>query len=64
MTKKTSRIVGAILLAGAIVFFLYALNHPEASFPWSNTITYTLYGAYLVVTAVLLLAPFRKKEKP
>ncbi|WP_297688623.1 hypothetical protein [uncultured Anaerococcus sp.] len=30
-----------------LIFF--ALNHPEASFPWSNNITYIIYMAYLVL---------------
>ena len=61
MTKKTSRIVGIIMLAVAIAFFLFALWHPEAGFPWSNTVTYIIYAAYLIVVAILLVAPFKRK---
>ena len=61
MSRKVSRIIGLILFLVAIVFLLYALNHPEATFPWSNTITYILYGIYTVVMAVLLIAPWKKK---
>ena len=61
MSRKVSRIIGLILFLVAIVFLLYALNHPEATFPWSNTITYILYGIYIVVMAVLLIAPWKKK---
>ena len=45
----------------AIVFIMFALNHPEKSFPWSNTITWLLYGVYFLVTVVLLIAPKIKK---
>ena len=31
----------------AIVFIMFALNHPEKSFPWNNTITWLLYGCLL-----------------
>jgi len=50
-----------IMLIIAIVFIMYALNHPEMSFPWNNTITWLLYGVYFLVTVVLLIAPKMKK---
>lgn len=62
MKKKISRIIGAIMLVAAIVFVVFALNHPEMSFPWSNTITYLLYALYLIVMAVLFIAPFKKEK--
>ena len=40
---------------------MFALNHPEKSFPWNNTITWLLYGVYFLVTVVLLIAPKIKK---
>ena len=39
MKKSISRIIGLTMLIIAIVFIMFALNHPEKSFPWSNTIT-------------------------
>lgn len=60
MKKKTSRIVGVIMLAVAIAFFVFALGHPEAGFPWSNTVTYIIYAVYLVVMVILLVAPFKR----
>ena len=49
------------MLIVAIVFIVFALNHPEKSFPWNNTITWLLYGIYFLVTVVLLIAPKMKK---
>lgn len=60
MTKKISRIIGSIMLVIAIAFVVFALNHPEMIFPWSNTITWVLYGLYAIVTVVLLVAPTKK----
>ena len=60
MTKKISRIIGSIMLVIAIAFVVFALNHPEMSFPWSNTITWVLYGVYAIATVVLLIAPTKK----
>ena len=60
MTKRVSRIIATVMLLGAIVFLGYALNHPEKSFPWSNTITFTLYAIYIVVMIILYIAPFKK----
>lgn len=60
MKRKTARILGVIMLLIANIFLFYALQHPELSWPWNNTITFTLYAAYLLVMAVLFLAPFKK----
>ncbi len=60
MKKNISRIIGLIMLIIAIVFILFALNHPEKSFPWSNTISWLLYGVYFLMTVVLLIAPKTK----
>lgn len=61
MKKIISRIIGVIMLIVAIVFIMFALNHPEKSFPWNNTITWLLYGVYFLVAVVLLIAPKIKK---
>ena len=61
MKKNTSRIVGLIMLIIAVAFIIFALNHPEMSFPWNNTITWLLYGLYILVTVVLLIASKMKK---
>lgn len=44
MKKSISRIIGLIMLIIAIVFIMFALNHPEMSFPLNNTITWLMYG--------------------
>ena len=54
MKKSISRIIGVIMLIVAVVFIIFALNHPEKSFPWNNTITWLLYGVYFLVTVALL----------
>lgn len=41
-------LIGCMLLVAAIVFLLFALNHPEMSFPWKNNITYTIYIIYII----------------
>ena len=61
MKRVYSRIIGVIMLIVAIEFIMFALNHPEKSFPWSNTITWLLYAVYFLVTMVLLIAPKMKK---
>ena len=61
MTKKKSRLIALVMLIAAAAFFIYARHHPEASFPWSNAVTYILYGLYLIVMLVMAAAPFKKK---
>ena len=59
--KKNLRTVGIFMLLFAAAFIAYVLFHPETSFPWSNTITYTVYGFYLAVAVILLAVPIKKK---
>lgn len=59
MNKKISRIIGMIMLVVAIIFLVFVLNNPQASWSWNNTITYTLYIIYLVVMIFLLIAPLK-----
>lgn len=61
MSKRVSRITGAVMFLIAIAFVIYALNNPQGSFPWSNTVTYSIYGVYVAVMLVLIIAPFKKK---
>ena len=61
MKKSASRIVGLVMLIIAVAFIMFAVIHPEMSFPWNNTITWLLYGLYFLVTVVLLIAPKMKK---
>ena len=60
MNKKISRIIGLVMMAAAIAFVVFALNHPEMSFPWSNTITWSIYGVYMLAAVILLIAPGKK----
>ena len=55
MKKKSSLIVGIILLIAAICFIGYALAHPEASFPWSNRVSFMIYGIYIWMMFKFLL---------
>ena len=61
MKKSASRIVGLVMLIIVVAFIMFAVNHPEMSFPWNNTITWLLYGLYILVTVMLLIAPKTKK---
>ena len=47
MKRNTSLAIGAVLAAIAVCFASYAAGHPEASFPWSNRITFMIYGVYI-----------------
>lgn len=64
MKKATSLMIGAFLAAIAVCFVSYAAGHPEASFPWSNRITFMLYGAYIwLLLKFLLDIPFLSKKR-
>lgn len=53
--------IGLFMLILAILFFIYALNNPQASFPWSNSITYGIYISYAVAMFFLLIYGLRGK---
>ena len=61
--KRIFLATGIIMLIVAIGFVIYALNNPQASFPWNNTITYAIYAAYaiIMVVAFILSAVLRKR---
>ena len=51
-----------MLAAAAIGFVIYALGHPELSFPWSVQITHVLYGLYVDAVLLLFVMAFWKKS--
>ena len=64
MGKKFSaiskfRIIAWIMLLVAVGFLCYAFQHPEGGWPWSNTVSYTLYTVYLLLMLFFFVAPFR-----
>ena len=63
MKKSTARGIGIGLLVIAAAFVAYALGHPEASFPWSNGVTYGIYAVYTAAVVVFLIAPFSPKQR-
>ena len=62
MNRKTFLIIGVSLLIIAICFIGYAVNHPEAAFPWSNRVKFMLYGIYIwLIFKFLLDIPILQK---
>ena len=59
--KKRFFIPACALVAAAIGFVMYALGHPELSFPWSVQITHILYGLYVDAVMLLFVLAFWKK---
>lgn len=57
MNKKINLylIVGIVMVIAAISFVIFALNNPQGSFLWSNTITYGVYIIYAIATIFLLI---------
>lgn len=59
--RKKIRVIAVIMLLLAIVFLIYALHHPEASFSLDVNVTHTIYGVYILGAVVLLIVSFVKK---
>ena len=59
--KKRFFIPACVTAAAAIGFVVYALGHPEMSFPWSMQITHIMYGLYVDAVMLLFVLAFWKK---
>lgn len=60
--KKRFFIPACLLLVVAVVLAIYALGHPELSFPWSTQFTHILYGLYVDAVMLLFVLTFWKKR--
>ncbi len=64
MKSKTSFSIGMVLLVVAGIFVAFAMQHPELSFPWSQRVTFMLYGAYIwLLFKFLVDIPFFRKKR-
>ncbi len=54
------RKLAVFMLIFAVGFIIFALNHPEKSFPWSNSISYIIYLIYFILM-IILFTSFKKK---
>ena len=64
MKSKTSVIIGTAMFLIAGIFVAFAMQHPELSFPWSQRITFMLYGAYIwLVFRFLVDIPIFRKNR-
>ena len=61
MRRRILLVISTLMALFAIAFVVYALGNPQASFPWSNAITYTIYFVYLV--AMVLVMALSRLEK-
>ena len=59
--KKRFLIPACVLLAAAVGFVLYALGHPELSFPWGARVSHILYGLYGDGVVLMFVLAFWKK---
>ena len=59
--KKWFFIPACILSAAAVGFVIFAMGHPELSFPWEGWITGVLYGLYADAVLLLFILAFSKK---
>lgn len=60
--KQKLRIIGSMMFIAGLAFVWFALHHPELSWPWGKTVSLTLYGIYLLVMVILLIAPCKEKK--
>jgi hypothetical protein len=61
-SKLFCRSLATLMLLAALGFVWYARNHPEGSFSIPHRLLLGIYGAYLLIMAVLFAAPGTKKN--
>ena len=59
--RKRFFVPACVLAAAALGFIVYAVGHPELSFPWSVRLTHILYELYVDAVALLLVLAFWKR---
>ena len=59
--KKRFFIPACVLSAAAVGFVIFAMGHPELSFPWEGWITGIFYGVYVDAMILLFILTFYKK---
>lgn len=62
--KKCFFIPACVLTAAAVGFVIFAMGHPELSFPWDHWMTGILCGLYADAVVLLFILSFGKKMKP
>ena len=62
--SKLYLLSGSFMLGFAIIFVLFAFNHPEMSFDFPNEISYFIYSAYLILMVIFFILSiiFRKNR--
>lgn len=60
--KKLFLCLGFVMMFLAIIFIIYALNHPELSWKVSIRITNIIYMIYLVIMIIMFILAFVKKK--
>ena len=53
--RKTLKIAIILVIILLIMSLIFAINNPQASFPWNNYITYPIYVIYLMITLLSTL---------
>jgi len=61
MKRSVYLLIGVAMLIVAIGFIFFALNNPQASFPWSNSISYGIYVIYTIIMIACFIVFFHKK---
>lgn len=61
--KKIFFSIGFVMLISAIMFIIFACNHPEGFFRMSIRNTSILYIFYLIIMIIMFLLAFVSKSK-
>lgn len=49
MKSKLFLIIGLVMFFLMLAFLFYAANNPQGHFPWSFSVTHTIYRIYIIL---------------
>lgn len=55
-------IIGYVMIIAAIVFIIFAFNHPEMSFVGGNIIAYAFYTIYVILIVTIFITAKKRKN--
>lgn len=62
MIRNIPRTISFIMFLVMIIFVIYSINNPQASFPFNNIFTYIIYAGYVFLMIIFFVMSFRIKK--
>lgn len=61
--SKIFFMIGVLMILVAIIFIMFAMNHPEMSFVGGNIVAYSIYAVYAIIAILMFVMAGVQKRK-